>query len=70
MLIVDRRIRTQPEQHPHIVDPMDPNVLSAQAEIDDLETPKSNEGIHCIVETPGPEALLQLLTRRVWGIDI
>lgn len=70
MLIVDRRIRAQPEQHPHTVDPMDSNLLSAQAEIDDLETPDSDKGIYCIVETPGPEALLRLLTKRVWGMDV
>jgi len=27
------------------------------------------KGVACVVETPGPNALLQLLTRRVWGIQ-
>lgn len=30
----------------------------------------SRTGIPCVVETPGPDALLRLLTKRVWGVDV
>ncbi|KAF9490034.1 nucleoside hydrolase [Pleurotus eryngii] len=39
----------------------------------EIEKPADNtqlsEGVQCIVETPGPDALLKLLVKRVWGID-
>jgi hypothetical protein len=27
------------------------------------------KGVACLVDTPGPSALLQLLMRRVWGVQ-
>lgn len=29
---------------------------------------KERKGVACLVETPGPSVLLELLTRRVWGV--
>ena len=70
MLIIDRRVRAQSEKRLYVLDPMDPNGLTAQTDMDNLETFDANEGIPCVVETPGPEVLLRLLTKRVWGIDV
>ncbi|KAF4566240.1 hypothetical protein EYR36_011656 [Pleurotus pulmonarius] len=44
--------------------------LPAQVEIDKpADNTQSLDGVQCIVETPGPDALLKLLVKRVWGID-
>ncbi|KAG1738537.1 hypothetical protein EDB19DRAFT_2039642 [Suillus lakei] len=31
---------------------------------------REQKGVACLVETPGPSVLLQLLTRRVWGVEL
>jgi len=44
--------------------------LPAQAAVecrDDLH--KRERGVVCVIDTPGPEALLQVLLERVWGIS-
>ncbi|KAI6157578.1 nucleoside hydrolase [Pisolithus tinctorius] len=48
--------------------------LPAQVETEDLVPPSSGTvsrtGIPCVVQTPGADALLCLLTKRVWGVDV
>ncbi|KAG2146441.1 nucleoside hydrolase [Suillus bovinus] len=49
---------------------LESTALPARVEIEDQELEqRQQKGIACIVETPGPSVLLQLLTRRVWGIQ-
>ncbi|KAJ8689741.1 hypothetical protein PTI98_012611 [Pleurotus ostreatus] len=44
--------------------------LPAQVEVEKpADNTQSLQGVQCIVETPGPDALLKLLVKRVWGID-
>lgn len=43
--------------------------LPAQVEIEKLADNTQSPGVQCIVETPGPDALLKLLVKRVWGIN-
>jgi hypothetical protein len=49
---------------------LESTAVPARVEVEDsgLEQ-KRRRGVACLVETPGPSALLQLLTRRVWGIQ-
>ena len=48
---------------------LESTALPARVEIEDSTfEPKQQKGVACIVETPGPSVLLQLLVRRVWGI--
>ncbi|KAG2078776.1 nucleoside hydrolase [Suillus decipiens] len=49
---------------------LESTALPARVEIEDpgLEQ-RQLKGVACLVETPGPSVLLQLLTRRVWGIQ-
>jgi hypothetical protein len=32
-------------------------------------TRESGQGVVCIIESPGPEALLQIMLERVWGVS-
>jgi inosine-uridine nucleoside N-ribohydrolase len=49
---------------------LESTALPARVEVEDpgLEQ-RQQRGVACLVETPGPSVLLQLLTRRVWGIQ-
>lgn len=44
-------------------------VLPAQVEVDEAPSKLAGYEIFCITSTPGPSTLLQLLLRRVWGIE-
>jgi hypothetical protein len=33
------------------------------------DTRESGQGVACVTETPGPEALLKILLERVWGVS-
>lgn len=71
------------KEHHRSVGLLESYVLPAQMEIEGPETlGNSNDrtwknmkldpqaGVPCIAETPGPDVLLRLLTKRVWGVDI
>ncbi|KAG1777639.1 nucleoside hydrolase [Suillus placidus] len=49
---------------------LESTALPARVEIEGpgLEQ-RQQKGVACLVETPGPSVLLELLTRRVWGIQ-
>ncbi|KAL4074162.1 Inosine/uridine-preferring nucleoside hydrolase domain-containing protein [Scleroderma yunnanense] len=71
MMIPDRGTRALSQLEHHVPRSVDSNSPSAEAETDDLQIPTDPaEGVPYVVETPGPEALVRLLTKRVWGIDV
>ncbi|KAG6866636.1 hypothetical protein C0991_000746 [Blastosporella zonata] len=46
------------------------SALPAQVETEeDTKAQPKPSGILCVTETPGPDALLSLLFRRVWGVE-
>ncbi|KAI6125693.1 nucleoside hydrolase [Pisolithus croceorrhizus] len=53
---------------------LESTAVPAQVETEDFVRPDSGTvsrtGIPCVVETPGPDALLRLLANRVWGVDL
>lgn len=48
--------------------------VPAQVEVEhgpqDVQPSGPQEGVLCVTETPGPKALLRLLFRRVWGVEV
>jgi hypothetical protein len=79
MLVVDRRgdqtayapganraeVQVELDLYHVEYDPLESTALSVQAP-GDLQD--SGRGVACIIETPGPEVLLQILLQRVWGV--
>jgi hypothetical protein len=46
-------------------------VFPAQVEIEEAppSKPAVGSGVFCITGTPGPNTLLDLLLKRIWGVD-
>lgn len=51
---------------------LESNAIPAQVEVETQSQSQPNHpaGVPVIVKTPGPAALLKLLTERVWGIPV
>ncbi|KAI0683230.1 nucleoside hydrolase [Cytidiella melzeri] len=74
------RAAVQAELAKHVFHPqgiMESNAIPAQVEIEapPPSPPKGKEspdhpGVPVLVKTPGPEALLRLMTERVWGVSV
>lgn len=44
--------------------------LPAQVEIEKAPTAVDHDSVWCVTDTPGPETLLRLLLKRVWGANL
>lgn len=47
-----------------------PAQVKVEREPHDLSSSTRQTGVWCAIGTPGAEALLQLLVRRVWGVEL
>lgn len=54
---------------PARVDIEDPTLSTGPDQVGLEAASGPRKGVGCLVETPGPSTLLQLLVRRVWGIQ-
>ncbi|KAL0956158.1 hypothetical protein HGRIS_002319 [Hohenbuehelia grisea] len=43
--------------------------LPAQVEIEEPPQKHTSQGVLCVTDTPGPQMLLNLLLKRVWGVE-
>lgn len=49
---------------------LESTAVPARVEVEEPEfEQRRQKGVACLIETPGPSVLLELLTRRVWGIQ-
>jgi hypothetical protein len=84
MLVVDRRddlrnyapganrAEVQTELERHCVDhsALESTFLPAQVTVEHPDDTRiSGRGVACVTHTPGPEVLLQILLKRVWGVS-
>lgn len=59
------------ERHRPTDEGLKSRVVPAQVQVEDKEgTQKSGQGVACVTQTPGPDVLLDLLLKRVWGISV
>jgi len=84
MLVIDRRVdqtayppganraEVQAELERHLLDhdALESTALPVQVAVELPDgTRESGQGVVCIIETPGPEVLLQIILERVWGVS-
>ncbi|KIY46213.1 nucleoside hydrolase, partial [Fistulina hepatica ATCC 64428] len=84
MLVVDRRddesayhsgaIRSEVQKQKDFADVsrhLPKNRVPVRVEVEMEDATHTNDvGVPCVVQTPGPSALLRLLLQRVWGVDV
>ncbi|KAJ7647592.1 nucleoside hydrolase [Roridomyces roridus] len=84
MLVVDRRedasayapgvnraaVQAELEQQNFAHATFESTAVPALVETEQEPTTDSSDGVLCVYRTPGPAALLDLLTSRVWGVSV
>ena len=71
MLIVDRRsegMKSSPTTHDETI-ALTSHQIPATIQVEtESDIPPQSPGIQCIVQTPGPRVLLDLILSQVWGV--
>ncbi|KAJ7128914.1 nucleoside hydrolase [Mycena crocata] len=84
MLIVDRRddvgayapganraeVQAELDKHSSPHGPWESTALPAMVETEHAPKDLNPRGVLCVHATPGPAALLQTLTKRIWGVEV